>query len=88
MKIKQQIESFTGLKDEDITKLYEEEKYLLKKEGGFLKWINEHLSVILNEIEISKSKKEREVVCVDLYKIQKIISRRIKRLNNKNNVNK
>ncbi len=67
----------------DLTKIYEEDKHLLKNEGCFLKWINEHLSVILYEIEISKTKKEREVICVDLYKIQNVIFRRIKRYYNK-----
>ena len=65
--------------DTDIIKIYEEDKYLLKTEGDFLKWINEHLSVILNEIEMLKPKKVKEVVCDDLYKIQKVIFRRIKK---------
>ncbi len=69
-------EDYKGLQ---LTKIYEEDKHLLKDEGSFLKWINEHLSLILTEIEMSKTKKEREVICIDLYKIQKIIFKRIKK---------
>lgn len=61
-------------------KMYEEDKMLRKSSGEFLKWINEHLSVILNQIELSKTKKEREVTCVDLYKIQLVLKRRIKKI--------
>lgn len=62
----------------ELTKVYQQDKYLLEEEPDFLKWINEHLSCIQYQIEISRTKKEREINCIDLYKIQLVLKERIK----------
>jgi len=64
----------------ELTKIYEEDKHLLKDEGSFLKWINKHLSCILYVLDQDAlPRKEREMLSGDLYKIQKVIFRRIKK---------
>ncbi len=68
------------MKSKEIHKIYEEDRFLRRKEKTFLQWISQLLVVSINELEEANTKKEREMIGVDLYKIQRAILMRIKRL--------
>lgn len=68
------------MKPEEIHKIYEEDEYLKRNQKVFLRWIADLLAVSINELEEANKKIEREMIGVDLYKIQRAILRRVKRL--------
>ena len=68
------------MKPKEVHKIYEEDKYLKRNQKIFLWWIAELLAVSINELEEANKKIEREMISVDLYKIQRVILRRLKRL--------